>query len=194
MVPEATIVIKLSHLYNYRTKKSKTHLKPNHQLKCLNANKGIVFNAYNHNKDTIFVVFFQFSNVHSKMPLDLRVQMFKCQRANTTKGLLTLQSCFTPPLNVSVSKSDISHLLPRLPLLIPLLLPSSFLSSSIDIPEKIRIYLCASKQPDHNANLFSSYWMKTSRIIDYQKEGTKRTNGCGGQYGTVMIQIMAVEG
>ena len=122
MVPEATIVIKLSHLHNYRTKKSKTHPKPNHQLKCLNANKGIVFNAYNHNKDTIFVVFFQFSNVHSKMPLDLRVQMFKCQRANTTKGLLTLQSCFTPPLNVSVSKSDISHLLPRLPLLIPLLI------------------------------------------------------------------------
>ena len=153
-----------------------------------------MFNASNHNKDTICVVFFQFSNVHSKMPLDLRVQMFKCQRANTTKGLLTLQSCFTPPLNVSVSKSDISHLLPRLPLLIPLLLPSSFLSSSIDIPEKIRRYLCASKQPDHNANLFSSYWMKTSRIIDYQKEGTKRTNGCGGQYGTVMIQIMAVEG
>ena len=122
MIPEATIVIKLSHLYNYWARKSKTHLKPNHQLKCLNANKGIVFNASNHNKDTIFVVFFQFSNVHSKMPLDLRVQMFKCQRANTTKGLLTLQSCFTPPLNVSVSKSDISHLLPRLPLLIPLLI------------------------------------------------------------------------
>ena len=149
-----------------------------------------MFNASYRKKDTIFGVFFQFSNVHSKMPLDLRVRMFKCQRANTTKGLLTLQSCFTPPLNVSVSKSDISHLLPRL----PLLLPSSFLSSSIDIPEKIRIYLCASKQPDHNANLFSSYWMKTSRIIDYQKEGTKRTNGCGGQYGTVMIQIMAMEG
>ena len=122
MVPEATIVIKLSHLYNYWARKSKTHLKLNHQLKCLNANKGIVFNASYHKKDTIFGVFFQFSNVHSKMPLDLRVQMFKCQRANTTKGLLTLQSCFTPPLNVSVSKSDISHLLPRLPLLIPLLI------------------------------------------------------------------------
>ena len=45
---------------------------------------------------------------------DLTVQMFKCQRANTTKGLLTVQSSFTPPLNVSVSKSDISHLLPVL--------------------------------------------------------------------------------
>ena len=112
MVPEATIVIKLSHLYNYWARKSKTHLKLKHQLKCLNANKGIVFYASYRNKDTIFGVFFQFSNVHSKMPLDLRVQMFKCQRANTTKGLLTLQSCFTPPLNVSVSKSDIFHLLP----------------------------------------------------------------------------------
>ena len=122
MVPEATIVIKLSHLYNYWARKSKAHRKLNHQLKCLNANKGVVFNASYRNKDTIFGVFFQFSNVHSKMPLDLRVQMFKCQRANTTKGLLTLQSCFTPPLNVSVSKSDISHLLPRLPLILPLLI------------------------------------------------------------------------
>ena len=188
MVPEANIVIKLSHLYNYWARKSKAHRKLNHQLKCLNANKGIVFNASYRNKDTIFGVFFQFSNVHSKMPLDLRVQMFKCQRANTTKGLLTLQSCFTPPLNVSVSKSDISHLLPRLPLLLPLLILLNWYSK-----KNQKIFMCK-QAADHNSNLFNSYWMKTSRVIDYQKEGTKRTNGCGGQYGTVMIQIMAVEG
>ena len=53
-------------------------------------------------------------SVRDLLQQDLPVQMSKCQRANSTKGLLRLQSCFTPPLNVSVSKSDISHLLPLL--------------------------------------------------------------------------------
>ena len=44
-------------------------------------------------------------------------------------------------------------------------------------------------------NLFTSHWNETNSVIDYQRRGNKKVQmGPAGQCGTVMIQIMAVEG